>query len=504
MKWKRILIRSVSVLTAALLMIALLSCLTFLFERKESQRRLSPFFQEQAEYDVLFFGNSHMINAILPMELWDQYGIVSYNLGSHGARLSVSYWVLRFALERYQPRVVVIDCKALESNMKNPPFYSQTHESMDAMPFGITKIQAVMDLMNDPEYDGKTDGEKREPLSLLWDFSVYHNRWEDLYIGDFMPSKNKQKGAEARYVHGTPKSFDSIPGDEVLEENTLGIEYLNRMIDLCQSRGIRVMLTFLPFPAPETDQRSANTMEKIAKERGIPCVNFLKEAVIDYDTDVADAESHVNISGAQKLTTCIGRMLKDQFDLPDQRNNPRYASWHEDYQEYLDSIIDDMKKNDSLEQYLLMLTSPHNDAVIELYDRNIYKNKTYADLFKNLGVDPEEMTDNADLIAVRGGREATACHSFKKDGAEADTVLGRMSYRIEDRGDPEPAAHYVISADGKELYALPRTINAHTDLRIHVFEHATGKLLLHTSVIIKTQKDIKEDYVNVLEINSEP
>ena len=444
-----------------------------------------------------------MINAVLPMELWDQYGIVSHNLGGHGAQLPVTYWVLRLALERYQPRAVVIDCMALESNEKNPPVYSYIHQIMDAMPFGIIKLRAVLDLMNDPEYSGTTDGEKMEPLALLWDFSVYHNRWEDLYMGDFTPSKNKQKGAEAKYVHGTPKSFDRVPDDETLKEETLGMDYLNRMIDLCQSRGIRVMLTFLPFPASETDQRSANTMEKIAAERGVPCVNFLKEAVIEYETDVADANSHVNISGAQKLTTWIGRMLKDQFDLPDQRENPLYVSWQDDYREYLNSLIGDMKKTSSLEQYMLMLTSPHNDAVIELYDRSIYKNKTYASLFENLGVDPDEMTDNADLIVIRGGREATVCHSFKKDGGEADTVLGRMSYRIEDRGEKDPVAHYVISADGEELYALPRSIHAHTDIRIHVYEHDTGKLLLHTSVIMKTQKDFAEDYVDVLEISSQ-
>lgn len=42
------------------------------------------FIEHSDSYDVLFFGNSHMANGVFPMELWNDYGIVSYNLAGFG------------------------------------------------------------------------------------------------------------------------------------------------------------------------------------------------------------------------------------------------------------------------------------------------------------------------------------------------------------------------------------------------------------------------------------
>ena len=494
--------RVASVLIVLGMISAVLLYATFIFERKSSYHKLSPFFEEKENFDVLFLGNSHMTNAVLPMQLWDQYGIVSYNLGGHGTQIPTEYWILRLALDYCRPQVVVIDCKAMESNTKTALIYSYVHQIMDQMPLSITKVCAVFDLLNDPYYEEGQDGEERTPLGLLWSFSVYHSRWDDLGKGDFVVTINRQKGGEMKCRLAKPKQFDRIADDEVLEEETVGTEYLRRIIELCQSRGIQVMLVYLPFPAEEIDQRTANTMEKIAEEYELPCVNFLKENVIRYDTDMADADSHVNYSGAQKLTTWIGQYLSERLDVPDHRQDPLYASWNDDFQDCLGDAMKLARESGSLEEYLIMLTNPHNDVVIELYDRSIYRNETYVSLLENLGVDPDSLAENADLIVIRGGKEATVCCSFKKDGVEADTVLGRMSYRIEDRGEDEPVPYYVISADGEELFALPRSANGHTDLRVHIFEHDTGRLLLHSSIILKSQDDYGEDYIELVNIEN--
>ena len=499
---KRILTRVISVFAVIVLTAAILICATFVFERKNSYHKLSPFFREGENYDVLFLGNSHMINAVLPMQLWDQYGITSYNLGGHSSQLATSYWVLRLALEHCQPGTVVIDCLTLESNTKTSHIYSYVHQIMDQMPFGFTKVCAVADLLNDPYIQEQPDGEERTALGLVWSFSVYHSRWDDLGKGDFVVTQNRQKGGEMKARFAKPASFEQIPEDDVLEEKTVGNEYLRKIIELCQSKGIQVVLTFLPFPATEEDQRSANTMEKIAEEYSIPCVNFLKEEVIQYNTDMADADSHLNYSGAQKLTAWMGQYLRDRLDVPDRREDPGYVSWDEDYQDFLGDALKYTRESHSLEEYLIMLTNPHNDVIIELYDRSIYRNETYISLLQNLGVDPADLADNADLIAIREGKEATVCYSFKKNGVKADTVLGRLSYRIEERGEDGDVPYYVISADGEELYALPRSANGHTDLRVHIFEHDTGKLLLHSSIVLRNQSDLGEGYIELLAIEN--
>ena len=507
-KRKRILVRVVSVLAVLALAGAGLLYLTRVTERKSSQFKLAPFFSENVDYDAVFLGTSHVLNAILPMELWDQYGILSYDLAAHGAPLPTVYWMLRLALDHCTPQVVVVDCMALEDNRKTSASYSQVHDALDGMPLGWTKVQAVADLLNDPYRDDDPSGEKREPLGLLWDFSVYHNRWDDLGEGDFNPTRTRQRGAQMKTAYAAnPKSYDLLDSSEVLPENTTGIDYLRKIIELCRSRGIKIVLTFLPFPADETNQRSANTMVRIAEEYGIPCVNFLRDPVIRYETDMAN-ETHVNFAGAQKLTSWMGQYLKDTFGFPDHRADPAFAYWNEDYQSYLEDKVTNLSNAKTVEEYFLMLKDPHLDTVIELYDRSIYRNTAYAGLLQSLGVNPEEMADNADLIVVRGGGEATVCRSFKKSGTEAETVLGLFSYRVEDRIVTEGkktqiVSHYVISRDGEELFALPRDANAHTDLRIHVYEHGTDRLLLHTTISYRTLNDYPEGHIELLEMSSE-
>ena len=63
--------------------------------------------------------------------------------------------------------------------------------------------------------------------------------------------------------------------------------YLRKAIELCQSQGIEVVLTYLPFPASATKQKEANLAADIAKEYGIPYLNFLKmENIVDFHTVV--------------------------------------------------------------------------------------------------------------------------------------------------------------------------------------------------------------------------
>ena len=45
------------------------------------------FYQQEQDFDVLFLGTSHVLNAVYPMELWRDYGIVSYNMANHSENI---------------------------------------------------------------------------------------------------------------------------------------------------------------------------------------------------------------------------------------------------------------------------------------------------------------------------------------------------------------------------------------------------------------------------------
>ena len=73
-----------------------------------STAKVLTFLEEPEAYDVLFLGDSRFMNGMLPLEIWEDYGIAGYNLSCHGSSLPVTYWSLCNALDYAQPKLVVI------------------------------------------------------------------------------------------------------------------------------------------------------------------------------------------------------------------------------------------------------------------------------------------------------------------------------------------------------------------------------------------------------------
>lgn len=60
--------------------------------------------------------------------------------------------------------------------------------------------------------------------------------------------------------------------------------------------------------------------------------------VLDIESDYVNSyedNSHLNFYGATKFTTFIGNYIKENYDVPDRRDNPAYATWNTYYTQYL-------------------------------------------------------------------------------------------------------------------------------------------------------------------------
>lgn len=343
------------------LLFGMLSAVTSIVTRKASIVRFKPFFEKAQECDVLFVGDSHMVNAVFPMELWEDYGITAYNIAGYGNTIPVSYWTLINALDYASPRVVVVGIKDVEKNHKLTGSSSDVHTAFDCYPLSINKIRAIEDLMDDPQ---AMDDEGNRYVDMKWEYyfplAKYHSRWRELTKEDFAIQVNRQKGSDMAIAVADPDDYDIIDEDRALDEYGVGFEYLRKIIETCQNRGIDVLLTHLPYPSDPDDQMAANTVGVIAQEYGIGFVDFVNlDQVVDYETDCYDADSHLNPSGAQKVTDYLGRYLVDHYGLEDRRQEESYASWHEDYEAYKQFKFDRLKERTTLEETLMFLHDRH-------------------------------------------------------------------------------------------------------------------------------------------------
>ena len=86
---------------AGVWLLALVVCLLGLdraMRREDSDLKYSAFYAETQPIDVYLLGTSHVMDGIYPMELWRDYGIVSYNFGNPAETPEATYWTLRLAL----------------------------------------------------------------------------------------------------------------------------------------------------------------------------------------------------------------------------------------------------------------------------------------------------------------------------------------------------------------------------------------------------------------------
>ena len=347
--WKKIL--RFGVFLAGL--IFMVSYLDSVFQYKEAPKRFRLFFEDkEAEYDVMFFGTSHVIDSVSPLELWDNHGITSYNFAGYGMNMPTLYWLIQNVLEYKTPKLVVIDCSRISKTNLYGTVY-QTHNVFDAFPLTKTKADAIFELF-EPEYQ----------LEFFWKFSIYHERWEELEEDDFDTQYSYERGYSHRYPVAVPKEFVPIASSSQTKETANGVIYLRKAIEFCQEKGIDVMLTYMPYPAAATQQREANRAAVIAEEYGINYVNFLTlDGVVNYNTDLFDS-SHLNVSGAHKITDFLGNYFRWNYNFPDHTGEEIYASWDEDYQKHVAVARSKIKSLKSLDSYLMMLSDKNFSSCI--------------------------------------------------------------------------------------------------------------------------------------------
>ena len=471
------------IITICLLVLSL-KYLTDLMELKRSDIKYTPFFEQDENFDVLFMGSSHVINAVYPMELWNDYGIVSYNMGSHSSVLATTYWVMENALEYTTPKLVVIDCLGLSLNTKSSDKFSFVHHSLDAFPLSKTKLSAIRDLLDDPVMDemqrkGTTrEIKNRTSIELLWNYSVYHTRWAELTEDDFAVPYTKEKGAEYRIAVATPNEILDVPAGSKLEGETTGTKYLRKMIEDCQDRGIDVLLIYLPFPATENQHKDANRVYDIAEEYGVNYINFLDMDIVNYYTDCYDENSHLNPSGACKVTEYLGQYIIENYDISDQRINSAYNDWFEDYSEYTSYKAALLQNQTKLNTYLMLLADKSYDVILEINNPDIWGKRKYVRLLSNLGVDADMITENTDFLVIEaGGKEVNYLNDLRHSDTGISTMLGTFRFVSNAVKSDGYGSQYTMYLNGKELYSITSEQTANPHIRITVMDKDTKEVI---------------------------
>lgn len=412
--------------------------------RKDSTYKYADFFDKAKEnqIDVLFMGSSHVINAINPVALYENYGYTSYNMGGHGSVMQATYWELIEALDYCTPKWVVVDAYMLEKNYQYLDVMEenadkddintsveQLHLNMDSWPLNRLKIAAVSDLIKDQDIRNQ----------FLFDFIVYHSRWNELGSEDFKSvtgkaDRNGLFGGEMRYqVELSPLTYPEAGDGEVLSEHTVGQEYLMKIIDECQRKGIGVVVTYLPFCATTTDKIAANSAGVIAEAYGVPYLNMLGTDIIDYESDLNDT-GHLNVTGAMKVTDYIGQWLSSNADLTDHRDDASYSDWAQKADAFNSELVDLSTSGDDIYTRLNLLSLNKVSYVVYFNQgSNALKDDNLMHLVEKLSgttaIRDAASIEDSPYVLIKDVTKGGVYEAYGENTIDnADTTLGHLNY----------------------------------------------------------------------------
>lgn len=315
-----------------ILLFTLLSYATYVLRNKNEADIVLPYYSEPRDsLDVVFVGSSHIMCGVYPMELWNDYGVASYNFASSAQVLPQSYYQVREALRTQTPKLMVIDCSgAVYDSLLGSTDY--VHVQFDNMRLSPVKFMAINDLVKN----------KKDRLEYYFNIYKFHSRWKEIKPYDFAKISGTTKGAHINTaVVKDSTNIEIIPQNDTTEMYDNVKKYLIKIIELCKENNIETLLLSIPSCSAEQNQRRYNEVYKIADEYGLTYLNlmyYLDEMNFDFTTDMNDLY-HCNTSGAKKVTQFLGKYFSENYDLPDRRTDPDYKYWEKQYSEYKQKYV---------------------------------------------------------------------------------------------------------------------------------------------------------------------
>ena len=286
---------------------------------------IAEYYNETPDHDVIFIGDCEVYECFTPPTLWQEYGITSYVRGSAQQLIWQSYYLLEETLKYETPKAVVFNVLAIKYGEPQNEAYNRM--TLDGMKWSGSKVRSI--------YASKTEEESL--ISYAFPLLRYHSRWGELEKEDWQYLFHRDTVSHNGYLMQTgvkPKT-NNIAGRPLVDYTLpqIGFDYLEKMRLLCEQNGTE----FILIKAPTNDWKYywydewEAQIVSWANEKGVDYYNFIpltNEIGIDWSTDTYDGGVHLNVFGAEKLTSYFGKILAEKYCLSDRRSDAKLdAVW---------------------------------------------------------------------------------------------------------------------------------------------------------------------------------
>lgn len=391
--------------------------------------------------DVLLVGSSHIGMNIDNQQIYDEFGISSFDLWVGMQPLWNSYYYLKEALRYQKPKVVMVDV-FLAGTSAEYSLNTVAMKNIQYLSMGVDKLKAALDSF--PAW--------QDAVEAVWGMPFYHERYDELVQDDWnlQYGKDELSLSAPRQVEGVTTALKMLDYRSITNVTPLtekNERYLRKLIALCKQENIPLVLLASPFEATEEEASRFNTVAQIAEEEGIPFLNFLKtydEEGIDAASDFYD-RGHLNNDGIAKFSHILGQYLADHYELRDCRTIDGFI-WNKDDTQIaenapvfaLQNVFDG---DDASENY---------DTGVKLYG-NRYDSWT---LLTRIGLPLPGADENQVIMACFDEQDSANYHGLlmRGDGGAISIVLGNNRAYLMPMIDTDSAT--IAITKNNDLYSI--------------------------------------------------
>jgi len=277
---------------------------------------------------LLILGDCEVYENISPLPLWEEYGIPSYIRGNAKQLMWQTYAMLEDALRYETPKAVLLSVLGMIYREPQPDSEPYNRMALDGLRLSRTKLEAARASILPQE----------EFWSYLFPLLRFHSRWSELTREDlryYFTSARRQVSISGFVMRSDAKAAGWIPDPPLLpryEFSAMAYDYLDKIRNLCQAKGIQLLLFKAPSLAPYWYPEWEQQIVEYAHKHGLPYLNALEktgEIGLDFAADTYDMGLHLNRQGAEKMSRYLTPWLRQNCPaLEDQRGDAGLsAAW---------------------------------------------------------------------------------------------------------------------------------------------------------------------------------
>lgn len=489
---------------------------------ESATRTIAGFYEEENNsLDVLMLGTSSVICGISPMELYESYGVTSYNLGTPSQPIQISYYLLEAAFKTQAPELVVLDVSSLykdDSENEIPWRYV-----LDSMPLNTSKVKLAKEFAK--------QSANNSYLGAIMPLYRYHDRWKTLTERDFTDfNRNKHYYCKGYYIcsmnYAASISEESM-NDEVSQlieqDNRVLYEYnkgeynvtteemerynasipkenliwLFRINQLCKEHNARLLAIKVPIVNSPIWYERAWTQERFKKVKSV-CERYnISYIDLQYDADLdinwvfdtRDGGLHLNLFGAQRVTNYLGEFITSHYEISASNN----SKWDKDlitYQKVRNVALLELEQN--FINYINMISGEFDNMTVFISvsdDMHAGLSSEEMCALRSLGLqtDFNNSYQNSFLAVIENGEVTYESLSNFKLSHSGKLQNADVSYYLESAG------HYAKSNSSIEIGGKEYSMNG-KGINIVVYDDERNIVL--DSAYFDTWKENHRGYHN--------